>query len=122
MSAFANVARVFYAACCRMVFGLSSSEPRKGSGFTSDHLPSADSLAQSRKQERIWQPERLPDNSKLSRNRHEENRNHLHFYDQFAEHRAEISERTSPTGAASVNHSFAGDEFTADGANDRADK
>src|SRR5262247_4131353 len=24
---FANVARVFYAACCRMVFGLSSTEP-----------------------------------------------------------------------------------------------
>src|SRR5206468_10337806 len=27
-SAFANVARVFYAACCRMVFGLSSSKPQ----------------------------------------------------------------------------------------------
>ena len=35
-----NIARAFYAACCRMVFGLSSSKPRKPSEFTSDHLPS----------------------------------------------------------------------------------
>src|SRR6267142_6667454 len=49
-SAFANVARVFYAACCRMVFGLSSSESRHA-GLTSDHLPSERSISQSRKQE-----------------------------------------------------------------------
>jgi len=41
-STFANVARVFYAACCRMVFGLSSSKPK---WLTSDHLPSTSNLA-----------------------------------------------------------------------------
>ena len=40
-------ARAFYAACCRMVFGLSSSKPPRR--LTSDHLPSARNLAQNQK-------------------------------------------------------------------------
>src|SRR5207249_6625863 len=42
-------ARVFYAACRRMVFGLSSSKPLR---LTSDHLPSTFNLSQSKGHER----------------------------------------------------------------------
>src|SRR5437870_11961618 len=54
--------------------------------------------------------------------RYEENRKHRYCYDQFAEHRAEISEKTSPTGATGVDHSFAGDEFPGDRADHGPDK
>src|SRR5207248_5852934 len=50
--AFANVARVFYAACCRMVFGLSSSESRRGG----THQRSSAIGAQLSIKQVIWKP------------------------------------------------------------------
>src|SRR5512133_2176160 len=38
MFAFASVARVFYAACCRMVFGLSSGGPHDSPAIVCHHL------------------------------------------------------------------------------------
>src|SRR5213075_1183427 len=43
---FSTALPVFYAACCRMVFGLSSSKPKR---LASDHLPSGQNLAQKQK-------------------------------------------------------------------------
>src|SRR6266436_3253607 len=51
-SAFANVARVFYAACCRVVFGLSSSESRHA-GL---HQRSSAIGGQFSTQTEIWKP------------------------------------------------------------------
>jgi hypothetical protein len=125
---------VFYAACRRMVFGLSSSKPKR---LTSDHLPSVNNLSQPARKKReqlIGQitadTEDVRDvstpldmtRSKRGWHRHEENRDHQERDKKFANHRTEISQQTPPAGPAGIYHSFAGDEFTGDRANHRSNK
>src|SRR5919202_1498540 len=55
-------------------------------------------------------------------NNGQKNRDHRQRDDHFGDRGTETSEQTSPAGAASINHSFTGDQFTGDRAKHRAGK
>ncbi len=128
-----------------MVFGLSSSKPKR---LTSDHLPSANNLTQPARKKRepliktdysryrrterclqpshkvtAWQATTLDTTrSKRGSHTHEENRDHHERDKELANHCTEISQQTPPAGPAGIYHSFASDEFTGDRANHGSNK
>src|SRR6266403_342005 len=112
-----------------MVFGLSSSESRqRGTHQRSSAIGGQFSTnLEARKPGEKKMPKQnflaswFPD-SEWGPHCYEENRNHRHRYDQFADHCAQISQQTSPSGATGVDHSFARDEFAGDGTDHRPDK
>jgi hypothetical protein len=91
---------------------------------TSDHLPSSSSLSQLRSEGKKTADCADETAAKSKRGWHgdEENYDHHERDHEFAEHCTEISEQTSPTSPAGVDHSFASNEFTQNCSDYRPDK
>src|SRR5438105_14381009 len=107
-----------------MVFGLSSSEPRKVLGVhqRSSAIGGQFNTSGEERNRATDDTDKTHIKSKRRRDVHQKDRDHRQRDDQLGQHAADVSEQASPPRATGINHLFASDELTRERAYNRAHK